>query len=195
MLLRKLFFKYLNSLDWNNYHFYCDAKTVIRPDTRKLNRVQCFNLFEIWVDNYGLIWGPSFFFMELLIANSFFRGMYWAKSSLLGIMWNVLTEEQSCTDYAVFLVRHHFLLEDGIMFLIMHIEDVKGCCAVLTKAVCLVGICTEASFWEWQGKQVYLWCWRWIWVMDSWVSKGRIRKYLFLRNVKSPNERTQKYWH
>lgn len=109
-------------------------------------------------------------------------------------MWNVLTEEQSWMDYVVFMIRHHFLLEDGIMFLMIHMEDVKGHCAVLARAVCLVGICTEASFWEWQGKQVYFWCWRWIWVMDSWVGKGRIRKSFFLRNVRSLNvvEGTQK---
>lgn len=46
-------------------------------------------------------------------------------------------------DYAVFVIRHHFLLEDR--FLSTQIEDVKGHCAVLTRAVCLLGICMEAS--------------------------------------------------
>lgn len=128
MLLRKLFFKYLNSSDWNNYHFYCDAKTVIRPDTRKLNIVQCFNLVEIWGDKYGLVSGPSFFFMELLSANTgvthVFKGMCWTKSSLLGIMWNALTEGQSCINNVVFMIRHHFVQKER--FLIIRIEDIKG---------------------------------------------------------------------
>lgn len=49
--------------------------------------------------------------------------MYWTKSSFLGITRNGLTEEQSCTDYVVFVIRHRFLLEER--FLITHI-DVKG---------------------------------------------------------------------